>query len=160
MITFIIKLLNKELADRSEFDQIHHALVIEFRKIKFLSPYHKGYSVGATSESILICFNGIQPDPIANYLIGELNVILSEMGLRELYRALGVDVVCNACDTVINIDDFKPSATRNALLMANHVNDDEIPSEYLCSMSHQIMNDPAFTIMRPDNKSKLFKGGL
>lgn len=146
--------------DQKDMVNIEKAIVVEFNKRLFLNGLHKGFTVKCRTSELIFHFKGliIEDKETSNYIARYMQNILDEIGLEEICAVSSITTIPHFGDQIVPLKYFKPEDTRNTNLLKGLINDDEIPEDYKCHLSDQVMDDPVHTTQRPDiyyDKSQL-----
>lgn len=159
MLTITIKPINPELFDLYQMDNIAKGLLMELKTRRFLFGLMERSHIDLNEAVMEITYFGITSSPnnedrsaVINYMAREFSAILNDIGLNEVCFLSGISTRVENGDKVITTSEFKPTITRNGLLLSEHVKDEEIPEEYLCNMSQQLIDEAVHITTRPDVK--------
>jgi len=143
---------NGLFTDPEDMLNIVDAMAIEFRKTKFLSGLHTGYSASISMNTIKFEFKGMAMKEKSgnSYLVRNIAAIISEMGLSDVCYVSDCINQPIAGDLIISTEIFKPEETRNSRLLKGLIEDNAVPETYLCNISKQTMDEPVYTTERPD----------
>lgn len=157
MITFTISAVDPNFRDKNLLMQIHAAIIFQLKKSQsvLLKADSDKVCVTITGDQIHYEFNGLSPEhnarsEIMRYLFNELNEVLEKLGVRSAFKIPlhGYAVEENA--KIIRLQDCSPSETKNHLMLDTFIPDSDIPDEFRCSITQQLIDSPVFIKGAPD----------
>ena len=104
-----------------------------------------------------ITFKGMTASPVVNpddleqnnkdvnFIVREVTMLLNEIGLGNILYICGSGSQPKINDVIFNYTDMKPSDTRNGRLLDKlKISSDEIPEQFICQISRQLMDEPVY----------------
>lgn len=139
--------------EQQDLDNFAKAIVTEITNKNFLNlnDYFTTCEFFVKPNEIEVKFIGIYMNNDAlNYVVRHFAGMLHEMGLSEVCYVYAASHQPNDNDIIIPLEKFRPSETKNSLLLSNLIEDKDIPETWLCQLSNHLMDEPVYTISRPD----------
>lgn len=159
MITFELSLVNPDIYDLELMARIVEAILDQTYKKKFLIGYHKGTSTTCTGDKIKYALKGVcAPQDVHEHILNQFNEILVKAGVRNVVYISGASFDVSPDDKVYSLESVLRPITTNTKLLSEIMPMSEIPAEFKCALTGQIMDSPVTTKQSPTvryNKSHL-----
>lgn len=155
VITFTIAARDPSFRDEKLLAELHAAIVTEMKKKQGLLWYcfdkaatGLEFSIGM-NQVIINKFDGLLPDPdenhrheIYNYLVNEFMEIFYKLGIHHAFHISSYGCEPENNPFFIKLEDHLSAETRNHKLLNEFVADSDIPEEFRCAITQQIMDSP------------------
>lgn len=139
---------------------VSNAMLKKFAEVGLLSGFQQGSRICVETCSITLEYPGITAEDgeVVKFIIRKVEEIIKEVNLSDICSVSSASKQdCNG-DKIIRLNHLKPRETKNSMLLKNILPMEDVPEEYLCQLSQEIIDEPVYTTKRPDifyNKNHL-----
>lgn len=151
MIEFTLSFVNTSAYDLELANAVHKAIINQITRKKFLIGYHKGIESGFSGSLISFKFKGVAATTsLHEYLFNQFNQFLINAGVRDVVFISETGFNPLEGDEIYNLDAAVKSVSSNeTMLRTLLLRDTEIPAEFKCHISGQVMDSPVSLRQNP-----------
>lgn len=133
------------IPDLTDLLNFHNAICKDLKQKNFMLALAE-VTMSHTQGKFCLIFKGVYPEnqETNNYLARMVNETLASLNLRDYLHVSLTHVDVMLGDQPIELRLFTPGDSKNSCLLSNFVDDKDIPSEFCCQLSNQVMDDPVY----------------